>query len=181
MPSSRGFSRPRDQTRSLASPALVGSFFTTAAPWEALMCRGHAHFGRASLVAQTVKSLSAVWEIRLRSLVGKIPWRRKWQPTPLPGESHGQRGLVGYSPRGRKESDTTERTHRFSAARCRRILYQTGRQGSQYCSSRHRKRDPRLPMFRGTTLRTQQAGPESSQEPHGARPRDLLLTAFPSR
>ena len=39
--------------------------------------------------------------------------RRKWQPTPvfLPGESHGQRSLVGYSPRGRKESDTTERLH----------------------------------------------------------------------
>ena len=34
------------------------------------------------------------------SLVGKIPWRRKWQPTPvfLPGESHGQRSLAGYSP-----------------------------------------------------------------------------------
>ena len=32
--------------------------------------------------------------------VGKIPWRRTWQPTPafLPGESHGQRSLVGYSP-----------------------------------------------------------------------------------
>ena len=32
--------------------------------------------------------------------VGKIPWRRKWQPTPifLPGESHGQRSLAGYSP-----------------------------------------------------------------------------------
>ena len=45
--------------------------------------------------------------------VGKIPWRRKWQPTPvfLPGESHGQRSLVGYSPRGHKESDTTERLH----------------------------------------------------------------------
>ena len=42
--------------------------------------------------------------------IGKIPWRRKWQPTPvfLPGESHGQRSLVGYSLRGRKESDTTE-------------------------------------------------------------------------
>ena len=41
--------------------------------------------------------------------VGKIPWRRKWQPTPvlLPGESHGQRSLVSYSPWGRKESDTT--------------------------------------------------------------------------
>ena len=36
--------------------------------------------------------------------VRKIPWRRKWQPTPviLPGKSHGQRSLVGFSPRGRK-------------------------------------------------------------------------------
>ena len=42
--------------------------------------------------------------------VGKIPWRRKWQPTPifLPGEPHGERSLVGYSPWGHKESDTTE-------------------------------------------------------------------------
>ena len=39
-----------------------------------------------------------------------ILWRRKWQPTPvfLPGESHGQRSLAGYSPWGRKELDTTE-------------------------------------------------------------------------
>ena len=39
--------------------------------------------------------------------------RRKWQPTPvfLPGKSHGQRSLVGYSPWGHKESDTTERLH----------------------------------------------------------------------
>ena len=45
--------------------------------------------------------------------VGKICWRRKWQSTPvlLPGKSHGQRSLVGYSPRGCKESDTTERLH----------------------------------------------------------------------
>ena len=45
--------------------------------------------------------------------VGKIPWRRKWQPTPvlLPGKSHWRRSLVGYSPQGRKESDTTERLH----------------------------------------------------------------------
>ena len=41
---------------------------------------------------------------------GKTHWRRKWQPTPvfLPGESHGQRSLVGYSPQGCKELDTTE-------------------------------------------------------------------------
>ena len=45
--------------------------------------------------------------------VGKIPWRRKWQPTPvlLPEKSHEWRSLVGYSPWGHKESDTTERLH----------------------------------------------------------------------
>ena len=46
--------------------------------------------------------------------VGKIPWRRAWQPTPVffPGEFHGQRSLLGYSPWGCKESDMTERlTH----------------------------------------------------------------------
>ena len=42
--------------------------------------------------------------------VGKIPWRRAWQPTPgfLPGESQGQRSLVGYRPWGHRESGTTE-------------------------------------------------------------------------
>ena len=45
--------------------------------------------------------------------VGKISWKRKWQPTSvfLPGKSHGWRYLVGYSPRGHKESDTTEQLH----------------------------------------------------------------------
>ena len=43
-------------------------------------------------------------------------WRRKWQPTLvlLPGKFHGWRRLVGYSPWGRKESDTTERLHFLS-------------------------------------------------------------------
>ena len=42
--------------------------------------------------------------------VGKTPWRRAWKPTPvfLPGESHGQRSLVGYSPWGQKEPGMTE-------------------------------------------------------------------------
>ena len=45
--------------------------------------------------------------------IGKIPWRRKWQPTPifLPEKSHGQRSLAGYSLQGHKELDTTEHTH----------------------------------------------------------------------
>ena len=44
---------------------------------------------------------------------GRFQGRRKWKPTPvfLPGESHGRRSLVGYNPRGCKESDTTERLH----------------------------------------------------------------------
>ena len=39
-----------------------------------------------------------------------ICWTKKWQPTPVfsPGETHGQRSLVGYSPRGCKESDMTD-------------------------------------------------------------------------
>ena len=47
--------------------------------------------------------------------VRKIPWRRKWQPTPvlLPVKFHGWTSLVGYSPWGRKGLDTTERLHLF--------------------------------------------------------------------
>ena len=44
------------------------------------------------------------------SWVGKLPWRRKWQHSPvfLPGKSHGQRSLAGYSPQSCKEQDMTE-------------------------------------------------------------------------
>ena len=52
-------------------------------------------------------------ETRFHPWVGKISWRRAWQPTPvlLPGESHGMRSLVGYGPQGPKELDTTEVTY----------------------------------------------------------------------
>ena len=62
-----------------------------------------------------VRSLPAKQELQVQSLIRRIPWRRAWQPTPvfLPGESHGQRSLVGYSPRSCKESDTeaTQQAH----------------------------------------------------------------------
>ena len=60
---------------------------------------------RASLVAQQIKDLPALQETWV---VGKIPWRCEWQPTPvvLLGEFHGQRSLPGYRPWGRKESKT---------------------------------------------------------------------------
>jgi len=49
---------------------------------------------------------------RFNPWVKKIPWRRKWQPTPVfsPGKFHGQRSLTGYSPWGHRESDMTEYT-----------------------------------------------------------------------
>ena len=52
-------------------------------------------------------------DLGFKPSVRKIPWRRKWQPTPvlLPGKFHGWRSLVGYNPRGHKESDTTEQLH----------------------------------------------------------------------
>ena len=62
--------------------------------------------------------------------VRKIPWRRKWQPTPvfLPRKFHGQRSLVGYSPWSCKESDTIEvtkhkilRDFRKKEKLCRRV------------------------------------------------------------
>ena len=45
--------------------------------------------------------------------VRKVLWSRKWHPAPifLPGDSHGQRSLVGYRPWGHKESEMTENTH----------------------------------------------------------------------
>ena len=49
---------------------------------------------------------------RFNPWIGKIPWTKAWQPTPvfLPREPHGQRGLVGYSPRGNEELDVTKVT-----------------------------------------------------------------------
>ena len=66
-----------------------------------------------SQVALVVKNQPTnAGDLRDTSLISgqEDPWRRGWEPTPvfLPGESHGRRTLVGYSPRGSKESDVTE-------------------------------------------------------------------------
>ena len=68
----------------------------------------------SSLLAQMVKNLPIIRRPGFNPWVGKIPWRKEWQSTPvfLPGESHGQRSLTGYSPWGCRESDVTEQlTH----------------------------------------------------------------------
>ena len=87
----------------------------------------------ASLVAQRAKNLPAMQQAWVQFLGQEDPWRRKWQPTPvfLPGESHGQRSLVGYSSWGREELDTTEQlTHTWYE-----LQHQTELTG--WCHERH--------------------------------------------
>ena len=66
---------------------------------------------------------------RFNPWVGKMPWRKKWQPALvlLLGKSHGQRSLVGYCPRGRKASDMTEWLHFHFGGKVDRICWQQGR------------------------------------------------------
>ena len=73
-------------------------------------CLAHSGQSVPSPVVQMVKNLPVMQETGFDPWFGKIPWRREWQPTPvfLPGEFHRQRSLMGYSPWGCKEPDTTE-------------------------------------------------------------------------
>ena len=62
--------------------------------------------------------LNFCWStVRFHPGIGKSPWRRKWQPTPvfLPGKSHERRSLASYSPCSCEESDTTERLNNNTA------------------------------------------------------------------
>ena len=73
------------------------------------------------LSAQMVKNLPEIQETQVWFLVRKILWSRKWQPTPvfLPGEFHGQRSLVGYSPRDRRVG------HDWATNTCKFLLLAT--------------------------------------------------------
>ena len=66
-----------------------------------------------SLVAQMVKCLSTMRETQIQSLGWEDPLEKEMaiHSSILPGKSHGQRSLEGYSPWGHKESDTTEQIH----------------------------------------------------------------------
>ena len=109
IPFSRGSSQSKDRTQ---VSCITGRFFTSWATKEAKGVWGA--YENAFQVLLEVKNPPANAGDRRHGFspgIGKIPWRRAWQPTPvfLPGESLGQRSLVGYSPFGRKQSDMTER------------------------------------------------------------------------
>ena len=75
----------------------------------------HTHHYKIIIV---IRPYSTRGQILLFSML--IMRRRQWQPTPvlLPGKSHGRRSLVGCSPWGREESDTTERLHFHFSLSC---------------------------------------------------------------
>ena len=111
---SRGLSQHRDQTR---SPALranplpsepAGKPLHVYMKWINLWHRSIAFPG--GWAAKNPLDKQETQEMRVWSLGQKIPWRKKWQPTPvfLPGESHRQRGAWRATVHGVTESDTTE-------------------------------------------------------------------------
>ena len=123
MSSSRGSPRPRDLIQQFLSCRKIiyhGAIRVWFFPWDFLVVtlrvEAFASFwtelNRTPQVEEAPLSFLLMLHIERASIKvkDKVTWRRKWQPTPvfLPGESHGQRSLVGYSPWGRKELDMTE-------------------------------------------------------------------------
>ena len=93
---------------SLSLPLLQGTFPTQGSNPGPPYCR-QILYQLSHKGSSVVKNLSAKQETQ----VGKIPWRRKWEPPPvfLPGKPYGQKSLEGYSLWGHKESDMTERVN----------------------------------------------------------------------
>jgi len=133
IPFSRGSSWPRDRTQ---VSCTAGRFFTTEPPGKPSESYGGSIFRFLGNLytflsgkAMAPHSSTLAWKISWAEEPGRLQstglqtrlsdftftfmhWRRKWQPTPvfLPGESQGRGSLVGCSPWGRTESDTTEAT-----------------------------------------------------------------------
>ena len=103
---------------SLYSPLNTGdhSIMSPPASRLPLITTSKVAAGLAPVVKNPLANARDIKGYRLDPCVGKIPWKRKWQPTPifLPEKPHGQRSQAGYSPWGRKESDRTERLSTYA-------------------------------------------------------------------
>ena len=103
----------------LSSADLPGWSINTLRAVASLYSSCEGHFPGGASGKEPTSQYRRCKRLRFDPWVREIPWRRAWQPTPvfMPGESHGPRSLAGYSPWGRKESDTTERlTHNAKSA-----------------------------------------------------------------
>ena len=96
----------------LQSFPVSGSF-----PVSQLFASGGQSIGASASASVLPINIQCWFLLGLTSLISR---RRQWHPIPvlLPGKSHGRRGLVGYSPWGLKESDTTERLHFHFSLSC---------------------------------------------------------------
>ena len=88
----------------LCLPALAGIFFTPSATWgaplQAYLILLHFGFPGSANVKEPTCQFRRCQKLGFHPWVGKSPWRRAWKPASVffPGESHGKRSLVGYSP-----------------------------------------------------------------------------------
>ena len=85
-----------------------------------LFCIRRAYIVLLKNTKKKKKALGSKFQAKNNEKVSLPDWRRQWHPTPvlLPGKSHGRRSLVGCSPWGREESDTTERLHFYFSLSC---------------------------------------------------------------
>ena len=100
---------------------LIGLLFC----WPIILNRAQGLTAEKYLTSQNISAFwQRPWLIYIKRVntwaVRCLSWRRQWHPTPvfLPGKSHGRRSLVGCSPWGRQESDTTERLHFHFSLSC---------------------------------------------------------------
>ena len=96
-------------------PSYAEVLTSSPSEWDIIGNRvlPHSSVGK-NMYLQMQESACQCGRLRFDPWVGKIPWRRKWQPTPvfLPGKSHGQRSLVGYNPWDRRvRYGCSERAH----------------------------------------------------------------------
>ena len=101
-----GSSAGKESACNAGDPGLIPGL--RSSPGEGIGCP--LRYSWASLVAQTVKNPLQCRRLGFDPWVGKMPWRRAWQPTPvfLPGESPWARSLAGCSPQDGKQLDMTE-------------------------------------------------------------------------
>ena len=113
---------------------------------------------------------------RFDPLMGKIPWRREWPPTPvfLPGESHGQRSLAGYSPWHHRESDTTWQPNNDKALE--NVSPEQARGTHSQITNDCIKRVPRLGCraIQGTAAAQVRMSVSSLSRRHGGREENVL-------
>ena len=102
------------QTKNLSTQWVWKEYISTwlSAMWQAPQLTSYSvvKSSKFKLSFKVKNDFPAMRRPGFNAWVGKILWRRKWQPIPVsfPREVHGQRSLVGYSPRSNEESDMTE-------------------------------------------------------------------------